>query len=140
MNAPLRSVLDVLDMRTKRRERAVRALLAVLELDDDHWADLPAILARNLSEEELCRLGHAVLRALPDEIALETAAGAINVSPLMMNPLGDEAWESALAWARTWAREAAVRDLKAYATASIERMPPSTVAGFCQWLVTRAKP
>lgn len=118
----------------ERRGRAVEAIRNALTLEEkSNFYELPAVLARHLSEDELAAVGFCVLKALPHEQAVAVAAHAVGPSELPEQP--DQ--ETHMFAARMWADSANEQELKAYAHAAIMKMAPRSKQRLKDWLLSK---
>jgi len=97
----------------------------------DAWASFSLIAKARLSVVERAALTFALLKSLDLETAGETAAAALKHAgaplPAFLGGMDD---------ARSWASWASETELKAYALASFEAMPPKAQAAFFQHIST----
>lgn len=126
---------SLFDMRQTRRRRVLGNLNRLLTAEDVAlWRDAPQLLMRDLSEDEITCLAISALRALPDDMAVQAALWAVGETDLPLpTMLAEPTPKEVLTESRDWASQASQRSLKAMAMACVERMPPSTRAGFRKW-------
>ena len=107
----------------KTMARALGFALTVGEADA--WAAFSVIAAARLTPLERVSLAFATLDSLPDDIASDTAAARLGAAG---EPL--PAFVGGMIDARNWAGWATQDELKAYALAAFEAMPPADQAAF----------
>ena len=113
-------------------KRMSRALGYALTLGDPvAWGGFSALCRARLTVIERASLAVAALRSLPDDFALDTSAAALGATsaplPAFLGGMED---------ARSWASWASPSELKAYALACFEAMPPKDQAAFFRHIST----